>query len=178
MIPSEFLRQVTLKYFLEPDRKSGTYSMKQSNIPFDSAHQNFSNPIDDWEKSWQTLVTSESFVIRNCIVSKMLHGTMSPLFVTTFLTYYWEYDIVGGVPGQENRSTLIYMRQNLKKTFVWREKVLDIDITYPKKSTCEYVFGIENVFILQRNPGNLETVSDEKWRLSQYRTIIATKCPM
>ena len=92
----------------------------------------------------------------------MLRGTVSPLFVITFLTYYWEYDIVGGVPGQENRSTLIYMRQNLKKTFVWREKVLDIDITYPKKSTCEYVFGIQNVSVLQRKPGNLETVSDEK----------------
>ena len=95
----------------------------------------------------------------------MLRGTVSPLFVITFLTYYsvyWEYDIVGGVPGQENRSTLTGMRQNLKTTFVWREKVIDIDITYPKNYTCEYVFGIQNMSVLQREPGNLETVSDEK----------------
>ena len=74
----------------------------------------------------------------------MLRGTVSPLFVITFLTYYWEYDIVGGVPGQENRSTLIYMRQNLKKTFVCREKVIDIDITYTIKD-IKFISGDANV---------------------------------
>ena len=157
-----FFRQVTLTDFLELQMKSKTYKTLQSNMRLDPAHQNSLIPIRVRENHDKLLVTSSCFVIRNSLTLRKLHGTVSPKFYPLYSPYRWGYKHFRRNIRQENRNHRKSMRQNFDKIFVWREKFLDIDITYPKNSTCEYVFGIQNMSILQRKPGNLETVSDEK----------------
>ena len=168
---------MTLKNFLELNIKSSSYILKQSSIAFDSAHQNWYISLHDREKHDKLLVTSSSFVIGNSLTFRKLCGIVSPNFNQLYSPYYWDYKYLKNTTGQEKRNHRKSMRQIFDKLFVWREKVLDIDITYPKKSTWEYIFGIQNVSVLQREIGNLETVSDEKWRLSKYCAIIVIKYP-